>query len=470
MTGLIAAGFLLAATPLLAAVLLTGVSLNRLTEHTERLLQEGVALEQLGARLRVNVNDLERNAQQYRVLGDPALLKLLFERVQETETTLQRIEEQRFLTPVADHILSVRQGLAIIAKTSTDTLHDAESLPLLVDRVRELSPDAEAITALGRAAIDSEVEQLRQARDAARWLLLLSSLALIPFTALLAYGISVTVTRPLKRMSLGIAALGHARYHQPIRIEYPSEMQRLGELLNWLRRKLAQLESDQNLFLRNVSHDLKTPLATLREGTDLLREGSLGLLTPRQTEVAKILSDSATELGVRINKLLSYSAWQEDQRRMDVAWFETRPLVDDVLAMQKLPLARRALSVELELLTPRLYGRRASLRVALDNLLINAVKHAPRETVIDIHADCRNGRCELWVRDRGHGVRDSDKVKIFEPFVRASREDEADITGSGVGLSMVKQTVTVHGGTVGVEDAQPGARFKMEWPCAQPDS
>src|SRR3546814_20076917 len=87
-------------------------------------------------------------------------------------------------------------------------------------------------------------------------------------------------------------------------------MRRLGEQLDWLRRRLAQLEDDKDQFLRQVSHELKTPLASLREGAELLRAGSLGALTPRQPAVAGILAESTHEAAPLISHLPAFSDWR----------------------------------------------------------------------------------------------------------------------------------------------------------------
>jgi two-component system sensor histidine kinase GlrK len=469
MTGLVAAGCLLAAMPLLAAVVLAGVALERLSRQGEALVEEGVTVARLGSELRDDVGNLERNARQYVALQDPALLEVFFDRLRETEVTLGRIEARKGLqAPFVEHMTRLRQGLAQAARDWMQGLPDAEALAAAADRIHTLTPETEAMIAAGRESVDDHVEELREATTVARRVMLLSALALIPLTAVLAFGFSVAVTRPLKRMSRGITALGNARYEQPIAIVFPSEMRRLGERLDWLRRRLAQLDADKDRFLRHVSHELKTPLASLCEGAELLREGSLGALTPRQREVAQIMAESAAELVASIDNLLAYAEWREERRQAQMAWFETRPLAEEVLAAHVLTLARRQLSAELELQTPRLFGQRSQLRAALGNLVANAVKYAPAGSVIELRAAALDGHFELSVRDRGAGVPDSDKERIFEPFVRGSHAEASAIRGSGIGLSIVKEAALAHSGNAEVEDAQPGARFKLAWPCPQP--
>lgn len=469
MTGLVAAGSVVVAAPLVAAVLIAGVVLERLTLHAERLVDKGVSLANLAARLQDDLNGLERSARQFIILDDPQLLDVFFARVTQMQATLQEIEEGGFEASFAEPllVLGVRKGLADAADGFVRGLANGEPLAPAADRIGALKDEVEAINRAGRAAVDADIAQLRSTSEQARHVMWISSVALVPLTGLLVFAFSVMVLRPLRTMSRAIATLGHAQYDKPVRIEYPYEMQRLGEQLDWLRRRLAQFEEDKDRFLRLVSHELKTPLASLHEGAALLEEGALGPLTGRQQEVAHILVESTTELAGQIDKLLTFAEWREGHRQSDLDWFEVQPMVEEVLTAQKLPMVNRKLSAELQLQVPRLFGQRPRLRVALDNLVSNAVKHAPPGTAIEIQAGMKGQRCELSVRDSGRGVPWHERHRIFEPFVRGSEAEESGVRGTGVGLSIVKEAVLAHGGNVEVEDAHPGVRFKLVWPCPQ---
>jgi two-component system, NtrC family, sensor histidine kinase GlrK len=465
MTGLVAAGCLLAAAPLLAALLLTGSALDRLTRHTESLVREGVMVARLGAELRDQLTDLQRNAEQYAALGDPALLEVFAARRRAAEQTLVRIAEHGERAAAE----GLRQDLAAAAERWQAA--GAAGVPLEAGPVfGALLERADAIGAAGRGNIDRQLEEIGEASGEAHAVMLLSAAALIPLTTLLAFGFSIAVTRPLRKMSSAIAELGRGRYAQRIAISYPREMQLLGERLDWLRRRSAALEADKDRFLRHMSHELKTPLTTLQEGSALLREGSLGAMTPQQQEVAQILVEAAVELGALIGNLLSYAEWQHEERRPEMTWFEARPLISEVLISHRLPLARRQLSVELGVRSPRLFGQRSRLRVALDNLIGNAIKHAPDGSAIEVRAAARDGSCELCVRDHGRGVPIQEMGRIFEPFVRGTEAEESGVRGTGIGLSIVRETARAHDGVVEVEDARPGARFRMVWPCPTGDA
>jgi two-component system sensor histidine kinase GlrK len=463
MSGLVAAGCVLAAAPLLLALVLAASRLDRLSHHSELLVREGVAVVRLGSQLRDNLNDLERSLRQYGALGDPALAGVIKSRMIDTEKTLQELEDQD-LEPLADPIFTAQRELVQVAKQWADS-PQPEAMEPLVRRVHAIGGEVNAILLSGSQATDDEVGRLNAASVAARRTMLVSTITLIPLTALLALAISAAVTRPLRKLSTGIADLGSGRYEHPVSIRFPVEMRRLGDQLDWLRRRLAQLEADKARFLRNVSHELKTPLASLREGASLLHDEALGPLSPRQREVMAILNESIGELDGLIHNLLTYAEWRRERQHPPMAWFDAGELAQEVLARHKLSLDGRRVSTELRLDSPRLFGHRPQLRAALENLLSNAIKHAPSDSCIDLALGAADGCCRLSVRDRGRGVPQQEKLMIFEPFVRGTEAEEAGMRGTGVGLSIVHETILSHNGTVEVEDAEPGACFKMAWPC-----
>lgn len=468
MTVLVTTGCVLVALPLLLALALADLALQRHSRQADRLMQESLTLALLGSDLRDNLSQLERNARQYVALGDPALLDLFASRLVDIDTTLDRLERQqqerddeRLGVPLA----RLRQGLAEAAGAWSRSIDTDAPLADVITRLHSLSYDIDPVVTEARRQADERIAQLRREAQGARRTMLWLALALVPLTAMLAVCFSIAVARPLRRMARGVAEMGHSRYQRPIAVEFPLELKKLAERLDWLRLRLAQLAADKDRFLRHVSHELKTPLASISEGAALLREGSLGELTPQQAEVATILTDSSSDLEKLIDNLLAYAEWRNDRVEASMQWFDTAPLLAEVLAAHRLPLTRRGLEAAIDISSPQIYGQRVQLRTALDNLLTNAIKHAPPGSTIDLVAGMRGARCELQVRDRGRGVVDAEKDKIFEPFVRGSESEESGIRGTGVGLSIVRETAQAHSGIVEVADAGPGARFSMVWPA-----
>lgn len=465
MVGLVATSKVLAMAPLVAMLIVMGFALDRLLLRGEQLVGEGQKIEVYGATLRTELEDLERVALQHYALQDPALLEIIRQRLSSTRNAATRFSADDLPLSVQDHSRALTAGLDEIRR-ELDTDDGARR----VGEIRALAEKAEQVVAEGRVGIYGQVRQLNDRSVLVRNVLVLSVIIVVLLTIALTLGLSRVIARPLHNLRAAIAALGTSNYESPISIEYPRELARVGEKLEWLRRRLRDLEADKDRFLRHVSHELKTPLASLREGTDLLLERSFGTLNPRQTEVAQILAESAIDLDAQIRNLLTYAEWRRGQLDVEMGWIDGRILLEEVLASQRLTLSKRSLDTNLELNAPHLYGHRWSLRVSLGNLLSNAVKHAPRGSTIDIVLDRRHGRCLLSVRDRGRGVPVSEREKILQPFVRGADPEEAGMRGTGIGLSIVNETVIAHGGKLEVQEAQPGVRFVLDWPSPETDA
>lgn len=466
MAGLFGLGCLLVSLPPFAAVVINGVALQQQADRSERLVADGLLLERLGARVIKELENLERVGLQYVALEDPQLLPVLERRYQTTLDILRQIDAAEFPPAVSGHVDALERGLADVANAWAAQTADVAALSRAMSGMRMLAGEAEAMVAAGRIAVDRRIGELKIETAAARRATRLSALALIPLAVALAFAFSLVVARPLRSLRSGITALGTSNYRHQVSITYPLEMSRLGEKLEWLRRRLVLLEADKDRFLRHVSHELKTPLASIHEGADLLGEGTLGPLTGPQTEVVRILGEATAELEEQIRKLLTYAEWRSGLLQAECEWFAAAEFVDEVVAAHRLTIGKRSLRVRRDFGAGlRLHGQRPRLRVALDNLLSNGVKHAPAGSTLEIACDRRSGCCMVSVRDYGRGIPPEERLRILEPFVRGSEEEESGVRGTGVGLSIVVEAVNAHDGELEVQDANPGTRMVMVWPC-----
>ncbi len=465
MTGLVTIGGLLAALPMLVAVILSGVMLQQQAHQSEELLAEGLRIERIGAQLLKELENLERGTLQYIALNDAELLPVLERRSGAVTDILRQIQREGFPPAVKHYALDMFNDLTSSGLIWTAQTADVEALGLVTRRIRRNTAAAETMIAMGRNSIDVRVQALQQKMSESRRMTRACAVVSIPLTALLAFGFSLAVTRPLRALRSGISALGTSNYRNEVSIAYPREMSRLGEKLDWLRRRLAMLEADKDRFLMHVSHELKTPLSSIREGADLMMDGTLGTMNPAQTEVVRIVFDASAELEQQIRNLIAYAEWRDGMRHATPEWFDSAELVREVLAAHRLALAKRGLRIELSTQAGlRLFGQRVRLRIALDNLISNAIKHAPASTAIEVAMGCRDSRCYMSVRDHGRGIAESERERVLEPFVRGTEKEETAVRGTGVGLSIVVDTVNAHGGELEIQDAAPGARVAMAWP------
>jgi two-component system sensor histidine kinase GlrK len=238
---------------------------------------------------------------------------------------------------------------------------------------------------------------------------------------------------------------------------------RLGEQLDWLRERLVALEAQKTRFLQHISHELKTPLTALREGSDLLSSGVVGNLNAEQREIARILQENSIALRKLIEGLLNYSAVHAQASFLDAKIVPLRDVVRRAVNDRKLAIVAKAIRIELNCENVAAYCDEEKIRVILDNLLSNAVKYSPEMGLVSIKLYKQRGDAVFEVLDEGPGIPPADRERIFEAFWRGVEAPAAAVKGSGLGLSIVKEYVALHRGSIEVLEG-PGAHFRIRIP------
>jgi two-component system sensor histidine kinase GlrK len=241
-------------------------------------------------------------------------------------------------------------------------------------------------------------------------------------------------------------------------------VRRLSQQLEWLRLRLTELDADKARFLRHISHELKTPLAALREGVSLLEEGVTGALNADQKEVAGILRHNTVVLQGQIEALLHFNAAAFEARQLRRQRTDLLVLLQDQVEAQRLQSQAQQVRVEVEGEPMELTVDPEKLGAALANLLSNAIRFSPPGSTIRLALGSLEGRARIDIRDQGPGVALADRERVFEPFFRGERQPQNAVRGTGIGLSIVQEYIAAHGGRVVLLDDGPGAHFRIELP------
>ncbi len=462
-------GFTVVAAPLLFAIVNAAVQMNRLSNRSEQLVVHGVRATRSNQLLFEEISSLERTARIYQIIGNSDSIDLYVknhERLLATTADLERLtldaESRRDLAELREQCNSLLQQLKSAKPNSAQMAQVVNSYPQLSDLVSKLSTRISV-------QIDSELARLQLATQTAQQNLFWQTLLLIPMTLIVVGIFTYLFGRPIRAIDRSISELGRGTFSRPIAIKGPADLERLAAQLEWLRVRLLDLAQEKNRFLRHMSHELKTPLANIREGTELLMDGAVGELQSAQREVTAILRENSMKLQRLIENLLSFSAWQAKSVGLDVSEFRLRPLIKSVLENQQLTLVaqRVRLDVQIEDLTP--FADRGKVRLILDNLLSNAIKFTPRGGTISIHAKRERDQLVLDVMDTGPGIPEAERARIFEAFYQGKTPQGGHVKGTGIGLSVVTEFVNAHGGAIELLDAPGGgAHFRVRLPLRQP--
>jgi two-component system sensor histidine kinase GlrK len=457
-------GFSLVALPLIFALINNAVSVDRLANRSQNAVYQAVQATQSGRRLAQMLTSLERTARQMVILDDHSLLDAYALTRRQFEQAVAEFARQPLDQEQRSALDEIVRGEAeVFAALSGPRPGDAQ-LNATVERFVKLSEQAQTIVSRSNEQIDREVEAMRDTADRAQRITFWQLLALIPVVAFLMIGFSILITRPIRQVDDAIRRLGAGQFRMPVTVNGPQDLEQLGERLEWMRRELLDVEEQKNRFLRQVSHELKTPLTALREGAELLSEEVVGKLTPEQREIAEILRHNSVELQKLIEDLLSFGASQFRKVTVDLGPVDVREVVGRVAEGQRLAIKARSLTLEVAAVDVMVPADSEKLRVVIDNLLSNAVKFSPPGGVIRVAARLGSSALELDVIDQGPGIAPEERTRIFDPFYQGRHPGAGPVRGTGIGLSVVKEYVFAHGGSVEVVDSRQGAHLRVRLP------
>lgn len=466
---LLAVGFAMVALPLVFALINSAVAINQFANRSQRAVQQAVQSTQSSRRLAELLSSLERNTRQMAILGDRSLIdayetnRKLFLQTAGAFSALPFDAEQRIaLNDI------INSEMEIYTMLRSETADDA-ALKRAAEEFIRLDGRVQGIIERGDRMIDSEIELMGETADRAQRITFWQMLALLPVALLLAVGFTVLIARPIRQIDAAIRRMGGGDFSAPVGVSGPRDLQLLGRRIEWLRHRLNELEQQKNRFLRQVSHELKTPLTALREGSELLSEEVLGKLTPEQQEVAGILRANSIELQRLIEDLLSYGAAEFHRSALHFSPVVMRRVVARVVDDQNLALRARALRIAPQVDDVTLEADPEKMRIMLDNLLSNAVKFSPEGGVVEIKVGSDGEHMMLDVADSGPGIPPAERERVFDPFYRGRPAAGGPLRGSGIGLSVVRDYVQAHGGTVEVVDEpkRTGARLRVTLPLRQ---
>ena len=189
-----------------------------------------------------------------------------------------------------------------------------------------------------------------------------------------------------------------------------------------------------------------------------------GGLTGHQKEVIVILRENAIALQHQIEGLLQYNAVSFDARRLERRVTDLRALLEEVVNRQRLQFQGRNIEVTVAGDALKAAVDPAKMEVAVGNLLSNAIRFSPEGGRIRFTLSRGPGTVRLDCQDAGPGIDPGDQDKIFNPFYQGVRQPPGARKGSGIGLSIVKELVEAHGGTVTLLSGSGGSHFRIEIP------
>ena len=236
-------------------------------------------------------------------------------------------------------------------------------------------------------------------------------------------------------------------------------------------RRAQRLARKQMDFVAGVSHEFRTPLAVIHAISENLADG---LITDKQQieQCGEVIRNDTRRLAGMVEQVLEFAGASRGKSLYQPHPVDVKELIDQALAANPILESQNGWRVEKEIESnlPEVMADPAALRSAVRNIIDNAVKYGGASNWIGIKAQTQAGdharRVEITIADRGIGISDSDLPHIFEPFYRGRAVVAAQVPGNGLGLSLVKNIVEAHGGTIAVSSVPgEGSAFSLSLPA-----
>jgi two-component system sensor histidine kinase CpxA len=278
---------------------------------------------------------------------------------------------------------------------------------------------------------------------------------------LLCYWLAWHLTTPVRKLQRAVERFGRGDLSARVGSARRDELGQLARTFDRMASRLETLLAAERRLLLDISHELRSPLARLGVAVELARSGD-------DTEAAlNRIQKESDRLNSLVGQLLQVTRAEGDPNSLRRDRVRLDELVQQLV--EESNIEAEAHGCELK------YGKREPvtvegdpelLRRAVENVIRNAIRYAPRETAVDVSLARNNGKAMVDVRDRGPGVPEEALPRLFDPFYRVEGDRDRASGGIGLGLSIARRAVELHKGSIRARNAQPGLEVELELPAA----
>ncbi|MBA6389621.1 HAMP domain-containing histidine kinase [Colwellia sp. BRX10-3] len=466
-------GFGLVALPLVIALIFGASQVNTLANKSASAITGITKVLDQQQLLKSSQIKMERSAAQYLVLRDPVLATSYIEQSRQILNLAQRLiatsEDSKLQQLVTQYAQTVTALIEItMPEAEKKSATDSTIIKPIQIKFTALNAIYELITQRSNELHTSHITSIKQAAQAVRDIMI-QSLVIIPISILIAGLFIFLITSPLKVLTKNIFRLQQGHFDHEIKVAGSPEIQEIAQALESMRTRLQALELQKSSFIRHISHELKTPLAAIREGTELLYDNSVGELNAEQQEISHIIKDSVFRLQKHIEDLLDFNIVLDSTSLQDSEPMQVNDVIYQVIADRKLDVKRKKLNFNHDLNDISLLSNRKQVAVIIDNILSNAIKYSPDEGIIDISSTLVDEHLNLIISDQGIGIAQANQSKIFDAFYQGPPPEHSLIKGSGLGLTIVKELLLRLNGDIEIlnkQSDQQGTSIKITLPRA----
>ncbi len=299
--------------------------------------------------------------------------------------------------------------------------------------------------------------------------LLILALALIIVIALSILA-TLFLTRPLKKLEEGTERVARGKFDEGVYISTGDELQDLGNSFNAMVLGLKQLEQLKDEFVFIAAHELRTPVAAMKGYLTLILEGTTGAITDGTRGYIERVINANQRLIQLVNDLLEVARSQAGRLTIKVAPVAIAPPIASVLDELRSLADEKSVSITYEPPAdlPNVLADADRVKEVVVNLIGNAIKYMGGAGKVTVSHERKEGKLITYIADTGLGMSKEAQEKLFQKFYRVQTEKTRDITGTGLGLFIVKEIIEKMNGTIWViSEEGKGSTFAFALPIAQ---
>ena len=318
---------------------------------------------------------------------------------------------------------------------------------------------------IGALLFVSRIQNVMDSLSTVQWQLI-SVFVLIAIAALvLALFLSQILTKPITNLSRSMRKMGKGDLTVRVPERGSGELRELAENYNTMAAQLERLDKTRSQFVSNASHELKTPLTTMKIMLETVMYQP-DMPEDLRREFMQDMNHEIDRLTGIVTDLLTLTRVDGDKNGMKQEPVNMSALTEEVLRMLSPAAEKRGQHLESNIEPGlQMMGDKARLNQILYNLTDNAIKYSPDGGRIAVSLRAEPEGLVWRVRDNGVGIPPEDQEHIFERFYRVDKARSRETGGTGLGLGIVKQLVSMHGGTITVHsEPNRGSEFKVVFP------
>lgn len=271
------------------------------------------------------------------------------------------------------------------------------------------------------------------------------------------------IVNPIKKFTNATKKIANGDYETEIKVNRKDEIGTLAQSFTKMSSSLKQLDDMRQEFVSNVSHEIQSPLASIKGYTHIMR--TKHLTTEEHQNYLQIIESESTRLSRLSKQLLTLAALDKDANLQDLKPFDLSKQIADVVRQTAWSWQNKDIAVDLDLPDISYVGEEKLLYQVWENLIVNSIKYTNPGGKISIKAEDKTEGVLLTVSDNGVGINESDQTKLFDRFYKVDKSRSKEKNSSGLGLSIVKKIIDLHRGDIVVESTPgKGTTFKVYLP------